>query len=61
MVPDPSLPLLAAVKEKTPIVVVDGSGQAADVLAYAYNFMHNPLYDLPCLARIVERHLVWAQ
>ena len=55
------MPLLAAVKEKTPIVVVDGSGQAADVLAYAYNFMHNPLYDLPCLARIVERHLVWAQ
>uniref|UniRef100_UPI0031F5DB14 TRPM2 chanzyme n=1 Tax=Salpingoeca rosetta (strain ATCC 50818 / BSB-021) TaxID=946362 RepID=UPI0031F5DB14 len=34
---------LQAVRQGTPIVVVDGSGLAADVLAYAYNFMHNPL------------------
>ncbi|EGD73753.1 nudix-type domain-containing protein 9 isoform b [Salpingoeca rosetta] len=33
---------LQAVRQGTPIVVVDGSGLAADVLAYAYNFMHNP-------------------
>eukprot|EP00055_Hartaetosiga_balthica_P002905 m.5717 g.5717 ORF g.5717 m.5717 type:complete len:1485 (+) comp2458_c0_seq1:201-4655(+) len=32
-----------AVKANTPIVVVDASGQAADVLAYAYNLLHSPL------------------
>eukprot|EP00049_Salpingoeca_infusionum_P018811 m.358873 g.358873 ORF g.358873 m.358873 type:complete len:1618 (-) comp18327_c0_seq1:37-4890(-) len=32
-----------AVTNGTPIIVVDGSGLAADVLAYAYNFLHSSL------------------
>lgn len=32
---------LLAVEAGTPIVVIDGSGQAADVLAYAWNFRHS--------------------
>lgn len=30
-----------SVEVGTPLVVVDGSGQAADVLAYAWNFLHS--------------------
>jgi hypothetical protein len=32
---------LEATKAGTPLVVIDGSGQAADVLAYAWNFRHS--------------------
>lgn len=32
------------VKQRNPVVVIDGSGGTADVIAYAYNFVHNPLY-----------------
>lgn len=32
---------LSAVLAGTPIVVIDGSGQAADILAYAWNFLHS--------------------
>ncbi|EGD78998.1 hypothetical protein PTSG_01969 [Salpingoeca rosetta] len=35
---------LESVRAQTPIVVVEESGQTADVLAYAYNFMHSQLY-----------------
>ena len=30
-----------AVKNKTPLVVIDGTGQAADLIAYAWNYMHS--------------------
>jgi len=31
------------VNQGNPLVVIDGSGMAADILAYAYNFTHNGL------------------
>lgn len=30
-----------------PIVVINGSGMAADILAYAYTFLHSGLYMRP--------------
>eukprot|EP00049_Salpingoeca_infusionum_P015657 m.306405 g.306405 ORF g.306405 m.306405 type:complete len:1729 (-) comp15922_c0_seq1:74-5260(-) len=32
---------LASIKANHPILVIDGSGQVADLLAYAYNFLHS--------------------
>eukprot|EP00043_Microstomoeca_roanoka_P012869 m.125275 g.125275 ORF g.125275 m.125275 type:complete len:1533 (-) comp15614_c1_seq2:98-4696(-) len=51
---------LQAVRQKTPLVVVDGSGLAADLIAYAYNFLHNPLsrytsYTIEDLQQMVEK------
>ena len=31
----------STVRQGTPLVVVEGSGQAADVIAYAYKLQHN--------------------
>ena len=35
---------LLLVCKKLPVVVIDGSGKAADLLAYAYYYTHSPLY-----------------
>lgn len=42
LLPNIYLTLLAVCK-CLPVVVIDGSGKAADLLAYAYHYIHSPL------------------
>lgn len=50
----------SAVLAETPLVVIDGSGQAADILAYAWNFTHSTdakysTYTVNGLEELIER------
>ena len=37
---------LEASRQHTPIILVDGTGQAADVLTYAWRFLESPRYGM---------------
>ena len=47
---------LKAVHERTPVVVIDGSGKAASVLSYAWRYLHSSEYvvSLVILMSIIE-------
>eukprot|EP00049_Salpingoeca_infusionum_P005565 m.93692 g.93692 ORF g.93692 m.93692 type:complete len:1531 (-) comp13006_c0_seq1:106-4698(-) len=51
---------IASVEVKHPLVVIDGSGLVADLIAYAYNFLHSSnvrysKYSLDGLKRMIQR------